>query len=704
MDCHQNHPNSKQPSNFENNHFLRCPERSHCFHIDYYYYFALGGVYRKELARRNETIMMLLNKIGRWSVLLLGGTTCMVRSFSPYPQTPKKLSLSTATREGLAVLHVSSSRISRRRGGPSPYGNDDDGNYDDDDTTSFTSNYNDGNDWYDDDDWAVQQPASSSPPRRRHHQEENHRGRQANIKTNFPNRRNTNRDYRGSGRDQQRYEDGPSAPSASASVPSVNAEIDDINKHFFSRKDLTDPSFKVDTNTFMPLCKGAGITRPSRIQSLAWPQILSGKHTIVADQTGSGKTLAYLLPLLQRVLQTPASKNNGAPKLLILAPTAELADQIREVCMKISETVPFRTMVVTANGKYTTTIRDQIRLIQRQPIDVMISTPGRISTILRTRNAGLDLSHLQAIVLDEVDILLVDETFGPQLRTVGEAAPLQQAQFVFVTATLPDSIVKTVEAEFPGVVKVKGPGLHRVASTVHAKLVDVSVPSSLNRDASKCFDIKAKQLLTALRLNRCRRTLIFCNTVESCRSVENMLNRRDRQGQIFDVRAYHNAMTPEARNENLSIFAHGRKGDKNSNDDDNNRRNKKNDDGLERVDYVLVCTDRAARGVDFDASPVDHVVIFDFPKDPAEYVRRVGRTARAGREGSVTVFAYGWQLPIARKVMGSKLNSEAIAADDLSLRREDVEKEYEFRKDRRKTKRKKEDEIRDNIEGGKLWK
>ena len=168
-----------------------------------------------------------------------------------------------------------------------------------------------------------------------------------------------------------------------------------------------------------------------------------------------------------------------------------------EMCIRDS----FKTMVVTATGKLKTSIRDQIRMIQRQPIDVLISTPGRISTILRTRNSGLDLSQIQTIVLDEVDILLVDETFGPQLRTVGEAAPLEKTQFVFVTATLPDSIVQTVENEFPGVVQVRGPGLHRVAPTVKERLVDVSVPANENRNAAMCFDIKAKQLLKALRLN-----------------------------------------------------------------------------------------------------------------------------------------------------------------------------------------------------------
>ena len=470
--------------------------------------------------------------------------------------------------------------------------------------------------------------------------------------------------------------------------------------HFFSKKQLNDSSFRTNDDVFDSLCQGAKITRPSRIQALAWPKVLSGKHTIIADQTGSGKTLSYLLPLLQRSLSNP-SKTNGSPKILVLAPTAELADQIRTVCSNISRQVPFKTMVVTATGRYTTSIRDQIRMIQRQPVDVLISTPGRISTILRTRNSGLDLTHLQAIVLDEVDILFQDETFATQLNTVGAATPLDQTQFIFVTATLPDSIVSKVEKEFPGVVQVRGPGLHRVAPTVKERLVDVSVPPHSNRDASMCFDIKAKQLLKSMRQNRCRRTLIFCNTVESCRKVENLLTRSDRRGQVYEVGSYHNAMTPAARNQNMATFANGRQPERSRTQTSpskspNYRKGSRREDD---VDYVLICTDRAARGVDFDAAPVDHVVIFDFPKDPAEYVRRVGRTARAGRTGSTTVFAYGWQLPVARKVMGSKLDSFSIAADSL-----DDDDDYQEDRPRRiKRASQKESSIKTDIEHGRLW-
>jgi ATP-dependent RNA helicase DDX18/HAS1 len=355
--------------------------------------------------------------------------------------------------------------------------------------------------------------------------------------------------------------------SSSASSSSTTT----AKSHFYSQKSLDDPSFRLQTtndkdnndnpndnsnpndnhHVFDQLCRGASITRPSKIQSLAWPILLQGKSAILADQTGSGKTLAYLIPLLQRALLLPLPKNNkdddskedgvatfikrsssskkrrppGTPRIVVLAPTAELADQTRAVCDQLSryinkEDFSLNTMVITATGQYgTTLIRDQIRRLQRTPVDVVIATPGRLATILRTKNAGgVDLSQLQALVLDEVDILLMDDTFGPQLRTIGAAATVDDdLQFVFCTATLPNDIVATVQREFPNVQQIRGPGLHRVAPTVQQRLIDVSVPSpsssqykSNNRSHEQyCFDVKAVELKKALREHKCRRTLVF---------------------------------------------------------------------------------------------------------------------------------------------------------------------------------------------------
>lgn len=533
----------------------------------------------------------------------------------------------------------------------------------------------------------------------------------------------------------------------SPSLSTSQQKLDEHPKsHFFSQKSLSDSSFRFRQDSsavdiFARLCAAAKIDRPSKIQSMAWPVLLKEQpqHAVIADQTGSGKTLAYLIPLLQRVILTARSGGTSTaataatPRLLILAPTAELADQIRVVCQKLAadrnndddedDKLLFSTVVLTASGKYATNIRDQIRLLQqRKSVDVLISTPGRIATILRTKHAAkrvLDLSQLQAVVLDEVDVLLLDETFGPQLQTIGEAttaaaapaatveskAAISVTQFVFVTATLPDTVVAQVQEQFPGTVLVKGPGLHRVAPTVQERLIDVSVPSAKNRDAAACFDVKSRALQQALRQNRCKRTLVFCNTVSACRKVENLLQRMDRKNQIYTVKAYHNAMASESRNENLDFFAKAGHGQNNGSG---------KSAVVDDTSYILVCTDRAARGVDFAAAAVDHVVIFDFPVDPAEYVRRVGRTARAGRDGVSTVLAYGWQLPIARSVMGQQQvwKDSSSSGGSVNERYDDDDEYMGGVKGRRLTKRQgskggnsnsSDNLIGGSIASGKLW-
>jgi superfamily II DNA/RNA helicase len=158
--------------------------------------------------------------------------------------------------------------------------------------------------------------------------------------------------------------------------------------------------------------------------------------------------------------------------------------------------------------------------------------------------------------------------------------------------------------------------------------------------------------------------------VESCRKVENFLNRNDRKGALYNVGAYHGAMTASARTSQMKAFSSR---------------------GHERS-QILVSTDRAGRGVDFDGAEVNHVIIFDFPKDPAEYVRRIGRTARAGREGVVSVMAHGWQLPIALEMVGGTVEG---------VDREGAEGEVK-KKGRRKDKVEKTS-ASDLIESNKLW-
>lgn len=157
---------------------------------------------------------------------------------------------------------------------------------------------------------------------------------------------------------------------------------------------------------------------------------------------------------------------------------------------------------------------------------------------------------------------------------------------------------------------LKGPGLHRIAPTVEETLIDCSGPQTQERNAETALENKRLALLKTLEQNEdIERTVIFCNTIPNCRAVENMLQRADRTGKLRKVYPYHGALDAATRESNIAEFSRP----------------------LLQMPVVLVCTDRASRGMDFDKAPVDHVVLFDFPQEPSEYVRRVGRTGRAGR-------------------------------------------------------------------------
>lgn len=483
----------------------------------------------------------------------------------------------------------------------------------------------------------------------------------------------------------------PQAPRQKVSSAVLYAQSDEATtqvssgSHFFSRKSLADKSFVYDDpQVFQNLCSSAGIERPSKIQAIAWSalnqQDRTTQHSIIADQTGSGKTYAYSFPLLQRIDRKLRS-NIASPQILILAPTSELADQIHTVISRLD----YASTVLTASGGFATNIRDQIRLLQSNPrMEVLVSTPGRIATILRTRQCEsriLSLKHCRAVVFDEVDILLLDSSFAPQLETIGNAVAEYSPQFVFCTATLPDAVTDTILAQFPNIQMLKGAGLHKIAPTVQDRLVDVSTA-----DPKDGLPVKHQAVLNALRLNRCRRTLIFCNTVVHTRSVVNAIERHDRNSELYEACSYHNAMTIPSRQAALKTFMAATDTTKS---------------------YILVCTDRAARGVELGI--VDHIIIFDFGSSPAEYMRRVGRTARAGRSGSVTVLAYGWQLPIARQLMTTSPKQKQQQALDEGMFAKDEEdddknEEWSFRKKKRsKNTPKATNYIGSSIATGKVW-
>ncbi|KAL9353576.1 hypothetical protein Peur_056256 [Populus x canadensis] len=393
---------------------------------------------------------------------------------------------------------------------------------------------------------------------------------------------------------------------------------------FFSRKSFRDLGC---TDFMIESLKGQVFVRPSHIQAMAFAPVIDGKSCIIADQSGSGKTMAYLIPLIQRLrqeeLQGLGQSSSQSPRVLILVPTAELASQVLNNCRSMSKHgVPFRSMVVTGGFRQ----RTQLENLE-QGVDVLIATPGRFMFLIK--EGFLKLQNLKCAVLDEIDILFNDENFEASLQGLINSSPVT-TQYLFVTATLPVDVCNKLIEVFPDCEVIMGPGVHRTSARLEEILVDCSGEIEAEKTPETAFLNKKSALLQLVEQSPVLKTIIFCNKIETCRKVENALKRTDRKGTLVRVLPFHAALAQESRLANMKEFM--------------------NPSRPKEESLFLVCTDRASRGIDF--SGVDHVVLFDFPRDPSEYVRRVGRTARGARgNGKAFIFAVGKQVFLARKII-----------------------------------------------------
>lgn len=248
----------------------------------------------------------------------------------------------------------------------------------------------------------------------------------------------------------------------------------------------------------------------------------------------------------------------------------------------------------------------------------------------------MQLNNLRCVVLDEVDILYGEESFEQVLHQLITVAPLT-TQYLFVTATLPLDIYNKVVETFPDCELIMGPGVHRTSSRLEEILVDCSGDDNEEKNPETAFSNKKSALVKIIEESPVRKTIIFCNKIETCRKVENALRRVDRKASQIKVLPFHAALDQQQRIANIKEFL-----------------NKQTADSM-----FLVCTDRASRGIDF--ANVNHVVLFDYPRDPSEYVRRVGRTARgASGNGKAFVFAVGKQVSLARRVMERNIKGHPL--------------------------------------------
>jgi ATP-dependent RNA helicase RhlE len=332
---------------------------------------------------------------------------------------------------------------------------------------------------------------------------------------------------------------------------------------------------------------------PTPIQAQAIPPVLLGKDVLGLAQTGTGKTAAFALPIIQHLLArataagSPAAKKlpRAAIRALILAPTRELALQIEAEFRRFAAGAPVRVMAILGGvGR-----QPQVDRLARG-VDIVVGTPGRVLDLIQTRE--LDLSHVTHFVLDEADRMF-DMGFIRDIRKIIDRLPKTRQSLLF-SATMPDEIAELSRFALKDPVRIE------------AARKDIA-PSAIDQRVYFVDQARKRQLLVDLLARpEHSRTIVFTRTKHGANKVAQHL---DKAG--IPAEAIHGNKSQSARQRALSQFK----------------------DGSARV---LVATDIAARGI--DVASVSHVVNFDLPHVPEDYVHRIGRTARNGKGGIALSF------------------------------------------------------------------
>jgi ATP-dependent RNA helicase RhlE len=336
----------------------------------------------------------------------------------------------------------------------------------------------------------------------------------------------------------------------------------------------------------------AQFVSPTPVQAQAIPAALEGKDLVATAQTGTGKTLAYLLPILERLEQS-TGRNIEA---LILVPTRELAMQVHEQFENLrGNKLPHAALVIggLAEKKQLQAIRSGARLV--------VATPGRLEDYLRRRL--IDLRKVRMIVLDEADRML-DMGFLPAINRIFGAVP-QQRQTLCFSATLEHSVAALVNQYSRNPVRIALGSTLKPADTVELQAFQVS--SMQKTDA-----------LRELLYNEKGRTLVFVSTKSG---TERLARQLVRDG--FAAAMIHGDRTQTQRTAALSSFEQGRI-------------------------KVLVATDVAARGL--DVADVTHVINYDLPRLPEDFIHRIGRTGRAGSGGLASTLVSGVEVIELRRI------------------------------------------------------
>jgi ATP-dependent RNA helicase RhlE len=355
-----------------------------------------------------------------------------------------------------------------------------------------------------------------------------------------------------------------------------------------------------------------GYTSPTPIQLQAIPAVLNGGDLLAGAQTGTGKTAGFTLPILQRLSTTaPAATTRRHVRALILTPTRELAAQVEESVRAYGKYLKVKSTVMFGGVG----INPQIDALKRG-VDIVVATPGRLLDHIQQKT--LDLSHIEILVLDEADRML-DMGFIHDIKRVLAKLPPRRQNLLF-SATFSDEIKALADSLLNSPALIEVARRNTTAETVAQKVHPVD------------RDRKREMLTHLIKQHNWFQVLVFTRTKHGANRLAEQLTKDG-----ISALAIHGNKSQSARTRALSEFKDG-------------------------TLQVLVATDIAARGIDIDQLP--HVVNFDLPNVPEDYVHRIGRTGRAGATGEAVSLVCVDELQLLKDI--EKLIKRAVPQEVIA--------------------------------------
>lgn len=353
----------------------------------------------------------------------------------------------------------------------------------------------------------------------------------------------------------------------------------------------------------------AGYTNATPIQQKTIPPILQGKDVLGLAQTGTGKTAAFVLPIFQRLISRSSARTNGLPRVLIMAPTRELAEQIHENVEMLAIHTSVKSLAIYGGVKK----NPQIKTL-RKGVDIIVACPGRLLDLMNEN--VLTLKNIEVLVLDEADRML-DMGFLPDIKRIIRYLPKTRQSLVF-SATMPKQIQHLVQTILNKPVKVH---------------INHKLPAP--RITHGRFNVQKENRTALLRKlfsgNGMTSTLVFTRTKHKAKSLAFQLKKSG-----FSAVSLQGNLSQNQRRKAMEGFRNG-------------------------SFKILVATDIAARGI--DVSGVSHVINYDLPDTVETYIHRTGRTGRADQSGQAYTFAATEDrkmISLIEKALGKKMSNKSV--------------------------------------------